>query len=158
MKHSLLKSLESLLLVVVFCFSTCCLAFATESDSTIAFDVDASTKSDVEIKSTRNGGYDIGEIPAKGTLTLHPILNDYEGDKISLFVLTDNIYSDTVPSGTISVTVFNPYGLQINFVQMSASDFWSYKFTWPMTGKYTLKIKSTVNQKIYISAGWSNKL
>lgn len=163
MKHSLLKSLGSLLLVVVLCFGTCCSAFATEIGSNIAFNADNSTISDVETKITRNGGYATGTIPANGKLTLHPELNNYVGLSMTLFVDTSSIYSDNNPSGTIRVWVYKPVNsngerILLKFIETSANNFVSYKFTLPPAGEYTVDIESDVKERVYISVGWTNKL
>mgnify|MGYP001624458857 CR=1 FL=1 len=151
MKRNLAKTLGSLFLALVLCVSTGTVAFAAESDN----DVITSTQS-VVTQSDRYGEYDMGEIPRKGELTLYPVLNSYVGLSRTLFFFTDNIYSDTVPSGTIRVWVYKPNnGTLLKYFTTTARADKYFSFTLPSSGTYKVVIKSSVNEKILASVGWT---
>lgn len=155
MKRSLSRVLGSLLLTMVICFGTSIVAFATENDSNVALDAEKFSMSNVETMSDTYGDYDMGEIPARGELTLYPTLNDYVGLSRTFYFSTSNIYSNEVPAGTIRVWVYKPNGNLLTGFDIGAYEQKNFKCTLPPAGKYTVVIESDVNERILASAGWT---
>lgn len=102
MKQRLIKTFGSLFLAVALCLSISVVAFA--ADNTVS-QIETSASRETGISPMGYGEYDSGEIPRKGELILYPVLNSYVGLSRTFYLMTDNIYSDTIPSGSIRVYV-----------------------------------------------------
>ena len=154
MNVKLSKVFLSFVLAIATCLSIGSVAFAADS-STSASPSDAAVNASEAVPMSV-GTYDSGIIPSGGELTLYPTLNSYVGLTRKFFLITENIYSDTTPSGTIQVYIYKPDGnlLKYDVVGPNQDDYY-YTVTLPPAGTYTVKLISHVNERIYASAGWT---
>ena len=152
MKQRLIKTFGSLFLAVALCLSISVVAFA--ADNTVSH-IETSASRETEISPMGYGEYDSGEIPRKGELILYPVLNSYVGLSRTFYLMTDNIYSDTIPSGSIRVYVYKPNGDLLKYFTVGPQEDYTIKCTLPSSGTYTVRLYSDVNEKILATAGWT---
>ena len=150
MKQRLIKTFGSLFLAVALCLSISVVAFA--ADNTVS---QIETSASRETGISPMGEYDSGEIPRKGELILYPVLNSYVGLSRTFYLMTDNIYSDTIPSGSIRVYVYKPNGDLLKYFTVGPQEDYTIKCTLPSSGTYTVRLYSDVNEKILATAGWT---
>ncbi len=155
MKRSLSRILGSLLLTITICFGTSIVTFAAENDSNVALGVEENSASNVETMSDTYGDYDTEEVSPNGKVTLYPTLNKYVGMSRTFFLSTMNIYSNDDPSGTIDVWVYKPDGKLLKYFTIGGYERKDFKFTLPPSGRYTVDIKSNINERINVTAGWT---
>lgn len=154
MNVKLSKVFLSFILAIAMCLSIGSVAFAADS-STSANPSDVTVNAS-EVVPMSVGTYDSGIIPRGGELTLYPTLNSYVGISRRFFIITENIYSDTTPAGSIQVYVYKPDGKLLKYFTVGPNqDDCYYTFTLPSAGTYTVKLISHVNERIYASAGWT---